>query len=309
MQKTLLVYNIFSSSINASVINKILKDLYKKGFIVDKIETSGIGEATEKIKNYLLLQKSKGEHLFMVIAVGGDGIINEVVNALAYTKIPLGIIPRGTGNVFAKDRRIPFSIKRSIEIFENKNIKEIDLGLVNDTKYYLMMCSCGFDVKAVSNINPGLKKKFKILAYIYHGVAAFFTYKPVELILKVPDENILCKGYFCIVSNVRSYGLPIAWIAPEASINDNLLDVCVFINKSKISFIANILAIFVKMHINFKNVFYMKTSNEIIIEHDITGNLKENKQSIPLVQIDGDVYCNLPVKIKVREKALKIFLP
>lgn len=306
MQKTLLVYNIFSSGISSKLINGVLKTLEDKGFYVDKIGTSRIGEASEKIKNYL---KDQSKTINMVIAVGGDGIINEAVNALAFTKIPLGIIPRGTGNAFAKDRKIPFKVKKAIEVFKAENVKEIDLGLVNDTKYYLMMCSCGFDVKAIASLNPGLKKKFKILAYVYHGIKAFFTYKPVELIMRVSDENVLCKGYFCIASNVRSYGAPMLQIAPEASIDDGLLDICVFMNKGKISFIASILAIFVKMHINFKNVFYIKTASEVIIEQDYAKDFKGGRQVAPMVQIDGDVYCSLPVKIKVKNKALNIFLP
>src|SRR5450830_218139 len=113
MQKTLLVYNIFSSGISSKLINGVLKTLEGKGFYVDKIGTSRIGEVSEKINNYL---KDQSKNINMVIAVGGDGIINEAVNALAFTKIPLGIIPRGTGNAFAKDRKIPFKVKKAIEV-------------------------------------------------------------------------------------------------------------------------------------------------------------------------------------------------
>jgi len=306
MQKTLLVYNIFSGGINSELIKKILFLLKSKGFTVDKIKTSGIGEAAEEIKKYI---QSKNKSIKMVVVAGGDGIINEAINALALTGIPLGIIPCGTGNVFAKDKKIPFSPKKAIDIFKSANLKEIDLGIVNEKKYFLMMCSCGFDVKAISDLNPALKKKFKILAYIYHGIKAFFTYKPVELGIRISGENILCKGYFFIASNVRSYGTPAAQIAPEASIDDGLLDICVFINKGKIGIIASVLAIFVKAHINFKNVFYIKTDDEIIVEQGIYGANKKSRHISPMVQIDGDVYGSLPVRIKVVKKAMNIFLP
>lgn len=307
MQKTLLLYNILSGGINAGIINEISQLLKSRGFLIEELKTSQVGEASEKLKQYINFNNENGVE--MVVAVGGDGLINEAINVLAYTQIPLGIIPRGTGNAFAKDRKIPFNIKKAVEIFKKDRLRKIDLGIINNKKYFLMMCSCGFDVKALSSLNPKLKKKFKILAYIYHGFKAFFTYKPLEIILRISDENILKRGYFCIVSNVRSYGFPMAKIAPEATIDDGFLDVCVFMDKGKISSIANILAIFVKMHINFKNVFYIKTSSEIIIEQDLTKGLNLNIQYHPSVQIDGDVYCNLPVKIKVARKALNIFLP
>ncbi|MCL6086862.1 MAG: diacylglycerol kinase family lipid kinase [Actinobacteria bacterium] len=305
MAKTLLLYNILSSGINARIIKKVSDVLKNRGFFIEKIETSKVGEAAEKLKNYL----NDNKDLEMVVAVGGDGIINEAINVLAYTKIPLGIIPRGTGNAFAKDRKIPFYIKKAVDVFKKENIREIDLGIINDEKYFLMMCSCGFDVKALSALNPNLKKKFKILAYIYHGFKAFFTYKPVEVILRITDEKVLCKGYFCIVSNVRSYGFPMAQIAPDATIDDGVLDICMFMSRDKLSSIANILAIFVKMHINFKNVFYSRTAAEVIIEQDFTEDFNSDNK-VPLrVQADGDIYCNLPVKIKVAKKALNIFLP
>jgi diacylglycerol kinase (ATP) len=245
----------------------------------------------------------------MVVVAGGDGLINEAVNALAFTNIPLGIIPRGTGNAFAKDKKIPFSLEKAIDVLKPDNLKEIDLGLVNGKRYFLMMCSCGFDVKAISDLNPALKKKFKILAYVYHGVKAFFTYKPVKLTIKISGENVLCKGYFFIASNVRSYGFPMAQIAPEASIDDGLLDICVFMNKGKISFIANILAIFLKTHINFKNVFYIKTSEELIVEQGSSDVVKKSRHNTPMVQLDGDIYQSLPVTIRIEKKALNIFLP
>jgi len=305
MHKTLLLYNILSSGINIKIINRVSDVLKSRGFFVEELKTSKVGEASEMLRNYL----SAGNDVEMVVAIGGDGIINEAVNVLVYTQIPLGIIPRGTGNAFAKDRKIPFYIKKAVDVLRKDKIRKIDLGVINDEKYFLMMCSCGFDVKALSALNPQLKKKFKILAYIYHGFKSFFTYKPVEIILKIADENILCKGYFCIVSNVRSYGFPMAQIAPEATIDDGFLDICVFMDKGKISSIANILAIFVKMHINFKNVFYTKTASEVVIEQDFIKGLNLSVQPPLRVQTDGDVYCNLPVKIKVAKKALNIFLP
>ncbi|MDD5658524.1 MAG: acylglycerol kinase family protein, partial [Actinomycetota bacterium] len=100
MRNTLLLYNILSSGVNARIIKQILHILRSSGFFVEEIKALKIGEARERLESHLCKRDTKPD---LVVVVGGDGIINEAVNALAYTNIPLGIIPRGTGNAFAKD--------------------------------------------------------------------------------------------------------------------------------------------------------------------------------------------------------------
>jgi diacylglycerol kinase (ATP) len=301
MKKTIVVYNLLSGGISQKLINRIDKKLIHKGFKTILFSTSRIHEAYDVIKHQI---ENNHGNIDFVTVVGGDGLINDAVNALAGKDIPLAVIPCGTGNSFAKDKKIPLYYWMAINIIDQKNIKTVDLGLINDEKYFLMMCSSGFDVKAISNISPRLKKRFKMLAYLYHGFRAFFYVKPTKLCVWYRDHQKSICGYFCIISNIASYGIPIAKIAPHASIADGKLDVCIFTSENRLSLIKNMLAIFIGQHINFKNVIYFQTSEELVIEEE-----DMQKKFLQKVQIDGDLFKEMPVKVKVCPKALKIFLP
>ncbi len=300
--KTLLVYNTLSGRISPKVLDSVNKKMQNAGFSTYILETNEVGQTYQKVKEWL----KKKDKIDFVTTLGGDGVINEVVNALAYTGIPLGIIPYGTTNAFAKERRIPLSVKEAIKLFKKENIQTIDLGLINEKKYFIMMCSYGFDVKAISEINMMVKKRLKVLAYILYGVRAFLLDNPVKVIINVENENRLHSGYFCIISNIRSYGNPMAKITPHASVRDGLLDVCIFKKYSKFIFLKNIMGIFTTRHINYKDIAYFQTCNKVHIYADKNAVVTQKNLG---VQLDGDVLSRLPLSVKCARKALHIFLP
>ncbi len=300
MMKTLLVYNTLTGNISERAVENTIKNLSKSNISAETLKTSVVGEAKDRIPEIL---NSNG--IDFVTAMGGDGIINEAVNALAYKDIPLGIIPHGTTNAFAREKGIPLSVKKAIRLFKKENLKTIDLGLINDKQYFLMMCSYGFDVKALSEINLMVKRKLKIIAYILYGIRAFLLHKPVKVVIKLGKFEKY-EGYFCIINNVKSYGNPLAKITPHASTEDGFLDVCIFRNSNKFSFLRNVIGIFTTRHIDFDDVIYFQTNNRVKI------NIKDKKEGIKdnlKIQLDGDVLSSLPIEVKPAKSALKIFLP
>ncbi len=300
--KTLLVYNTLSGKVSQKVLKKVSQRLKKAGHAVNAVESREIGQTYRKIKNQLKEERS----IDFVTALGGDGLINEAANALAYTGIPLGIIPYGTTNAFAKERNIPLAVGKAISLFDKKNVKSIDLGLINEKKYFIMMCSYGFDARALSEINIMVKKRLKVFAYILYGVRAFLLHKPAKVTVSVEGEKKAHYGYFCIISNIKSYGNPLAKITPHASVRDGLLDVCIFKKYSKFIFLKNIIGIFTKRHINYRDVAYFQTRSQI--EVDIEDEQGVDKKSLG-VQLDGDVLSHLPLSVRCARKALEIFLP
>jgi len=300
--KTLLVYNTLSGRISQKVLQKVEDKLSHAGFSADIIESREVGQTYVKTREAL----REKEDIDFVTALGGDGIINEAVNALAYTGIPLGIIPYGTTNAFAKEKNIPLSVEGAINLFRDGNIKTIDLGLINGKKYFLMMCSYGFDVRAISEISIMVKRKLKVFAYLLYGIKAFLLHDPVKILINVENEKHIYSGYFCIINNVKSYGNPLAKITPHASTDDGFLDVCIFKKPSKFSFLKNIIGIFTSRHINYRDVVYFQTCSRIDI--DIEDEAKKDKKNLG-VQLDGDVLSYLPLSVKCARRALNIFLP
>lgn len=303
--RILWVYNTISGGISSKAIKKAEEALSANHHIVHIIKATEIGQANLKLRHFLSDARNV-ESIDMVAALGGDGLINEAVNALAYTDIPMGIMPCGTTNAFAKEKEIPLSFKDAVEIFNDNNLQTIDLGCLNQDKYFIMMCSYGFDAKAISEISQMVKKRLKIFAYLFYGIKAFLLDNPVKISVKVQNEGKAYSGYYCIINNIKSYGNPMAKITPHASTYDGLLDVCIFKNPHKFSFIRNTAGIFTTRHINYKDVIYFQTS------HSVSIGIEESQQEKPeylRVQMDGDVFNQLPVEIQCARKALRIYLP
>ena len=161
-----------------------------------------------------------------IIGAGGDGTINEVLNGIVGTSARLGILPWGTGNVFAKEMRISRSIKKQCKLIRKGKALRLDCGRCGQ-KYFLLMASAGFDAYALrrGGLVP-LKSKFGVSAYLFAALGAFSRYKYPAIGLRVDDATD-DSGTFVLVSNTRLYGSFFIF-NPEADPTDGLLDVFVF---------------------------------------------------------------------------------
>lgn len=230
-----------------------------------------------------------------VIVAGGDGTLSEVVNGVAGEKVRLGLIPAGTGDVFAHEMGIP-----THQPFEACNIiiegktKQIDLGRADD-RYFVLMAGIGFDAQVVRDVKPEVKKLLKDLAYPLAGVETLLTYQPVLLRVRIDDR--FTRGSFVVVGNARYYGGRLK-VTKEAQIDDGLLDVCVFTGKTMASFVQFVSAVITGLHLSLKEVEYYRAK-----EIDITSD------EPVLVQTDGELIGRTPMKFSVVPKALTVLAP
>src|SRR5713226_3300423 len=151
------------------------------GIEAELAETTGPGHATE------IAQRAAAEGRGLVIACGGDGTLNEVVNGLAAQqnghRVPLALLPGGTANILAKELALPWDIPSAAEKLVRGTVKEIALGLATPLeqpekkKYFLSVGGAGPDGMMVYSLDLGLKAKIGILAYWWQGARAIFRYK------------------------------------------------------------------------------------------------------------------------------------
>lgn len=166
----------------------------------------------------------------MVVAMGGDGTINEVVQALAGQEVPLGIIPTGTINILAREVDVPLDPMAAIDTIATGEPRTLDLGKANG-RYFTSMIGLGYDAESILNLLPQLKAWSGPLAYWVAAFKSYIQHKSVRATLKVNygdrTKRLRRLVYIMVVSNAGLYAGGVLKFTPEANLRDGLLDVCV----------------------------------------------------------------------------------
>lgn len=179
--------------------------------------TNYIGHGAE------IAAEAAGKNFEIIVAVGGDGTINEVATAVMQQGKILGIIPFGSGNGLARFLKIPLNTKKAIALINTGNAKAIDTGTFNH-KSFFNMAGLGFDahISAVFAHN----KKRGLSGYLKMGLQEFSAYKPQTYQLEIDGVNYQRTAFVLSIANSSQYGNN-AHISPKSSVTDGLLEVCV----------------------------------------------------------------------------------
>jgi YegS/Rv2252/BmrU family lipid kinase len=183
-----------------------------------------------------LAAEAVGEGFDLVVAAGGDGTVNEVLNGLGdapdgFARARLGVLPLGTVNVFARELGLPTRIERAWEVLQRGREMVIDLPAADfgangarQRRYFVQLAGAGFDARAIELVDWSHKKKVGPLAYLIAGLKALREPKP-EIIVRADGREIA--GELVLIGNGRFYGGPLG-IFPLADLRDGCLEICVF---------------------------------------------------------------------------------
>lgn len=160
---------------------------------------------------------------YAVAAVGGDGTVNEVADALRHTDTVLAILPAGSGNGLARHLQIPMSVKKAVQRLNNAQITAIDYGLVND-KAFFCTCGTGFDAYVSSLFADSKHRGFQ--TYIAKVIVGYFQYKAEIYQLKGETIEWQDKAFLITFANAAQWGNN-TYIAPHADMQDGLMDVAI----------------------------------------------------------------------------------
>jgi YegS/Rv2252/BmrU family lipid kinase len=173
----------------------------------------------------------------LIVAAGGDGTVNEVLNGLGdapdgFARARLGVLPLGTINVFARELGLPLRLERAWDVLQRGREKCLDLPRVefsadgvHQQRYFAQLAGAGWDARAIELVDWEHKKKIGPLAYIIAGFRALRELQP-KITITVRDSCQSVTGEFVLVGNGRFYGGPVPAF-PQADLHDGLLDLCV----------------------------------------------------------------------------------
>ena len=181
------------------------------------IKTEYAGHAAE------LASQCVNDHIDICVAVGGDGTVNEVARSLAHSETALGIIPCGSGNGLARHLCLPMDIKQALQVINAGKTDYFDYGVINDQPFF---CTCGMGFDAYVSLKFAESGKRGLATYVENVLKEGLTYKPDTYIITDESGNHQYNAFLVACANASQYGNN-AYIAPEASMQDGLLDVII----------------------------------------------------------------------------------
>ena len=196
-------------------------------FISEKLHAVNISfdiDYTNATGNYTLLkEKVIAERFTDIIIVGGDGSVNQIVQAFAELRLRFGILPVGSGNGLARAAGIPTKIKRALQVIIEGNTMPVDAFTINDA-FSCMLSGLGFDAQVAHNF--ARKAKRGLFNYTKESLLHFFKAQPYVFEIKLPEFSFFTDAFLISIANSNQFGNNVT-IAPQAKLNDGLLDVIV----------------------------------------------------------------------------------
>jgi diacylglycerol kinase (ATP) len=237
-----------------------------------------------------------------IIAAGGDGTLNEVVNGVGenLTDVRVGLLPLGTGNDFGRSIGVPVDLEAAIEVIRAGETRAIDLVRVtsDEVRYFVNVSAGGFSGLVDEKLTPEMKKNWGPLAYLRSAAAALSELRAYRTTLALDNaESITLDLYNVVVANGRYVGAG-TLIAPEASIDDGLLDV-ILIQKRPARELALLLPqIALGTHL---------ASDAIVFRR--AAKLTVNSKPGMWFNVDGELVGNEPARFEIMPRALRFLAP
>ena len=288
MKNIAFIVNPISGTKSKNRLAKLIREsLDLQQFAPTVVVTEYAGHATQLAQQFAL------QDYYAVVAVGGDGTINEVASGLIGSQTALGIVPNGSGNGFARHLDISTRMNRAVEMLNNSEPILVDYGMVND-KPFFSTCGVGFDAVVAANFSDterGLK------GYMQTILKDLFQYKPERYHIEGEGIDLTTTAFLVNFANASQWGYD-AYIAPKASVQDGWLDIAVVSEFPMVIAAGLALRLFTKtidemVHMN------MLRAKELTLTREDEG----------IMQIDGTpVMMPAKLHVKIVEDGLKVLV-
>lgn len=233
----LIINNFSGHHLGERAVETVIPVLLKNGYQVEHAFTQYPGHATE------LASKASFEGFDLVVAVGGDGTVNEAAQGLLGTATPLGIVPVGSGNGLARELGIPINMHKSALVLVRGMNRQIDVWKINNQRFF---CASGIGIDALIAYQMSKAASRGFLRYIQLSIKESILYKPLKVRIKIDGQALEQSAFLITFANASQFGNN-AFIAPTASMSDGLIDVVVVRPFHKIWLPVFAIALFTKM--------------------------------------------------------------
>jgi YegS/Rv2252/BmrU family lipid kinase len=253
-----------------------------------------------------LAAEAVNEGFDLIVAAGGDGTVNEILNGFGdvqngFARAKLGVLPLGTINVFARELKIPLRLERAWDVLQRGRETRIDLPRaefsangVRRRQYFVQLAGAGFDARVIELVDWSHKKKIGPLAYIVAGLKAFREKKP-KIVLHANGQSLA--GELILVGNGRFYGGPFA-IFPQADLRDGFLDICVLRRVNWLTLLHCVPSLLARGKLPSSLVQRFRAAN-----FELAGD------AAAAFELDGEWAGHLPATFSIEREQLRVVVP
>lgn len=305
IQDAVIIYNPASGrrrhkrqqDIQAAI--RVLKDA---GITAEAVATAHAGSATE------LARKAVRDGRQLVIVCGGDGTINEAVNGLAGSRVPLAVLPAGTANILAKELGIPWNIPKAARLIARGRMVRVALGeiawsensadnSVSNTRHFLCVSGAGPDGAIVHGVDAAKKLRMGILAYWQEGLRQFFTYRFPRFRVQSREHEMTAS--LIVVGRTKYYGGPFR-ITTGASLFEDAFEIVAYEGQNRFGVLLCLPAIWLGYLRRVRGIHAWKTT-------ELTCEAIEDEEIFS--QVDGEAAAALPLRFRIVPDALTLVVP
>jgi len=242
------------------------------------------------------IMKAAAQGIEALLLIGGDGTVHQALPAIAETNVPFGFLPCGRGNDFARNMGLPSKLQKSCSLPSNPYFYQVDLPRINHIPF-VAVAYVGFDTEVNKLANDGRGYFGGTLGYVICVLKALKNFRPFELEITIDDHTWRERVMMVTVANAPFYGGGMK-IAPDANMNDGVLDICIVKEISKLELLQQFPKVFKGTHIFHPRVL-MKTGKKIKLVSD------ENRE----IFADGEYVGNLPGECTIGNQKIQIMSP
>jgi YegS/Rv2252/BmrU family lipid kinase len=298
-RKTIIIYNPYAGKMGASGLKRLSRAaeiLRERGHDTWLVPTQGPGTAGA------IARRSIAEGAELILAAGGDGTINEIAEGVAFSSVPLGILPAGTANVLASEMGLGSGMERAAQRLPECIPTRISVGRLHcmngseRTRLFLLMVGMGLDAQIVYRLSLPLKARFGKVAY-WIGGFSLLGRDLDEFDVLVDGRRITCS--FALVSKVRNYGGDLE-IAPNTSLLDDRFEIVLFEGRSSFRYLTYLARVAVRKLGGVQGVSLIRSARL-----DVSGAVDRRIY----IQVDGEYAGHLPARIEIVPDALTLLIP
>lgn len=298
--KAWLIYNPVAGPRDAREgLQKALRYLQTRGWDIELIQTRRPGDAERYAR------EAWRADIEMVISAGGDGTLGEIANGLVGSDCSVGVLPVGTGNVWAHMLGLPVwtpvyrsALLDAARVLINGEHRRIDLGKAGE-RYFVLWMGVGFDAQVARNVEPHreIRRNLGNLTYWVAAIAESVSMRGTAATVTIDGEVIRQRVLLILVSNAQIYG-PSLQLAPQARLDDGLLDICIFEGANGFDAVRHFALLAMGRHAQSSRIQIYR-GKKVVISTDTP---------LPL-HTDGDPSGHTPIKVEVVPHALQVVVP